>query len=151
MFIFVLFYRQTIGWGISDHHTHAEVKWNFVIIKYVTIWWIRYTRTFYLFGWLSAKNKVNRDIEFIMLCKKFTYSFFKYFIGKPERNKPDHPDYVPSIFVYKSVKPSLSEKKMKRYEAVMKRRKAGANCSSKVSSNDNSKISLLLFLYLTSF
>ena len=46
-----------------------------------------------------------------MLCKKFTYSFFKYFIGKPERNKPDHPVYVPSIFVYKSVNPSLSEKK----------------------------------------
>ena len=37
MFIFVLFYRQTIGWGVSDHHTHVEVKWNFVIIKYVTI------------------------------------------------------------------------------------------------------------------
>ena len=28
----------------------------------------------------------------------------------------------------------------KKYEAVTKRRKADANCSSKVSSNDNSKI-----------
>ena len=99
-----------------------------------------YSRTFYLFRWLCARNKINRDIEFIILCKKFTHSFFKYFIGNPERNKPDHPDHVPSKFIYKLLEPSLLEKKIKIYEAVMKRKKAGANCSSKVSSNDNSKI-----------
>ena len=38
-------------------------------------------------------------MKFVILCKKFTHYFFKYFIGKPERSKPDHPDNVPSIFV----------------------------------------------------
>ena len=87
-----------------------------------------YFRYYYcLFRWLCARNNINRDIEFIILCKKLTHSFFRCFIGKPESNKPDHPDHVLSIFVYQSVELILSE--WKKNEKIWGSHEKEVSCS----------------------
>ena len=56
----------------------------------------------------------------------FKLSFFIFFLlyhlEKPERKKPNHPDYVLSIFIYKSDREgSKSQNKLKRYPSAVKR------------------------------
>ena len=52
----------------------------------------------------------------------FLISFLLYHLGKPERKKPNHLDYVPLIFIYKSDREvSKSQNKLKRYQSATKR------------------------------
>ena len=49
------------------------------------------------------------------------------YAGKPERQDPTHPDYVPSKFTYCKTNPSTEEHKLRRHKSLHKRHRTSKN------------------------
>lgn len=72
--------------------------------------------------WIHACKRKNKDGTDWNPTSKNVYICGKHFIGgKPRKDDPMHPDYIPSVFVYNKTNDNSMSCKIRRHEAAQKR------------------------------
>ena len=71
--------------------------------------------------WIQACKRVNKDGTPWEPKGKNVYLYGEHFITKRPSTDPDHPDYIPSVFIFKK---ECQESKVRRFESAKKREKS---------------------------
>ena len=71
--------------------------------------------------WINACKRVNKDESPWNPTSKNVYLCGEHFISKYPSKDPEHPDYIPTIFIYNKSTNLQSTSKLKRYESARKR------------------------------
>lgn len=71
--------------------------------------------------WVIACKRVNKDGSMWNPQGKNVYLCGEHFISKRPSTNPDHPDYIPSVFVYAQQPEGINSSRIRRFESSRKR------------------------------